>query len=83
MIDGALRQSKEMTLYYDDVPISTETKYRTLFNCNFGWGIKYNGYYASEAFDTNNGLITKCIETVGEKYNYQYNLNVVYNIKAY
>ena len=85
IIDGALRQGKTTTVSCDGNIISQTTQYRTLFHCNYGWNSLHDGYYASEAFNINEGPITKCIVTdeYGEKLNFQYELHGIYDIAAY
>ena len=53
-------------------------QYEQLVHCNYGWSGSDNGYYNTAAFDTNTGPITRSVE--GESYNYQFNLECLYNI---
>lgn len=64
------------------VGVSYQTK--ELVHCNFGWNGSDNGYYLSKAFNTVNGpemRSTEEGETYGQKYNYQYNHQIIKDIK--
>ncbi len=67
------------------VSVSYQTK--ELVHCNFGWGKdKGNGYYLSKVFNTLKGPVMKGEATYsvtsGQEYNYQYNHQIIKNIKV-
>lgn len=67
------------------VSVSYQTK--ELVHCNFGWGKdKGNGYYLSKVFNTLKGPVMKGEVTYrvtsGQEYNYQYNHQIIKNIKV-
>ena len=51
---------------------------QALVRCNFGWNGQDNGFYFGGAFDTNAGPV---VTRSGTEYNFQYNLEIVYNIR--
>ncbi len=84
VIDGALRQEQITTVYSGDRVLSTTTKYRTLFHCNWGFNGLYNGYYASGAFNANSGGVSTKFsfhkDYSGSRLNFAYNLHTVTGI---
>lgn len=74
--------SKIDRLTNEVVDVSYQTK--ELVHCNFGWNGSDNGYYLSKAFNKVNGpemRSTEEGETYGQKYNYQYNHQIIKDIK--
>ena len=67
--------------------ISKTREDRRLVHCNWGWGGDSDGYYFSEAFDTNSGRIetqspmNATRTTEGTDYYYQFNIKMVTNIR--
>lgn len=57
LIDQYILQAREVQTYDTDTGqlINTSVENRTLFHCNFGWSGRWNGYYLSGIFNTNNG----------------------------
>ena len=55
--------------------------YTTLLHCNWGWGGTYNGYYVSDMFDTDNGLIYEEPSRQSEEDNNNYRM--FYRIVTY
>lgn len=65
------------------VDVSYQTK--ELVHCNFGWNGNDNGYYLSKAFNTVKGPEMRSSgevdETYGQKYNYQFNHQIIKDIE--
>lgn len=78
VIDGFL-QRKRIVKVYDVVNDWTISHIERgwLLHCNFGWSGSSDGYYNSEAFNTNDGPVAT------RAYNYRYGFDVLYNVKAY
>lgn len=78
VIDGFL-QRKRIVKVYDMVNEWTISHLESewLLHCNFGWSGSGNGYYNSEAFNTNIGPV------VTRTGNYRYGFMVLYDVKAY
>ena len=67
--------------------LSTSYESEWYILCNYGWNGEDNGYYLSKVFDANNGYVypsnTRATEDLGNgtKYNYQYKLRAITNIR--
>ncbi len=78
VIDGYLSRRRRVNLMSGTEVVHSYYQYEQLVHCNYGWSGSDNGYYNTAAFDTNAGPITRSVE--GESYNYQFNLECLYNI---
>lgn len=78
VIDGSMFRWREIR---ENGSVTREVE--DLVHCNWGWGEdkdnKKNGYYNSKVFDTRQGPVMT--RTNGEKYYYQYKLQVIPDIK--
>lgn len=86
VLDGIRTIKRKVThidRYYKHV-IGTSYETKELVHCNFGWGGKDNGYYLSKAFYAGKGLQMRSAgktTTHGEDYNFQYNHQIIKDIK--
>lgn len=79
VIDQVLTRERDKNRYENGVFKSSTKEYEHLVHCNFGWGnSSSNGFYYSGQFNTNVGPETKSSTTTtyGERYYYQYALNM-------
>lgn len=85
VVDGYKTTKQDVTetiTYYNkkiQKPVTesyTSSNYQTLLHCNWGWGIGYNGYYISGAFDSTNPVTRS-----NNQYDYVYDLQMIPFIK--
>jgi hypothetical protein len=91
VVDAAtgLRQSVTATTYYYENGYfrgsytSVGYNYADVVHCNWGWGAnRYNGYYQQGVFDINRPYtMDDSYNNVSRKYNFQYKVNMIPDIR--
>jgi hypothetical protein len=77
VIDAVLQRKRAVSTYTPSgALVSTNYQYEYLVHCNWGWNGSRDGYYYSDAFNTNNGPVTR----TDSPYHYQYELKMIANV---
>ncbi|WP_281674149.1 C10 family peptidase [Porphyromonas asaccharolytica] len=84
-IKSLRRKVTQINIFTNEV-VDVSFQKKELVHCNFGWGGIDNGYYLSKAFNTVKGPEMRSSEspdngTYGEDYNFQYNHQIIKDIR--
>lgn len=87
LIDGLCKQTRTVEQYSGLIFVAKYNQSRTLYHCNFGWGGRCDGYYATEVFDVADGPIfyDKYYGDKGytENFDFSYDKQFIYYTSAY